>query len=681
MLFLGGISSCGVATFLSGAPLTWSPGPSLGTPMSGCSEVVNHGNNILAGGDANEFYFYPLTQIVSLAATNSYWSYVSSYDALNIAGGAVVSDGNVVVYGGTDGTNSQDITIAVSLSGDVTPPMPNMKVARSYLGYAPDKNANAFAFGGLDASGNALASAEKLNPTASTPAWAYIASMPGPRYSFPAVFNRTNYIYIFGGLTNPATGLETASVLRYSVSGNSWSNMAPMLVAVANSAATLGQDGKIYVAGGTVGGVSTDVVQVYDPAANSWSLSTPLPEALSLAAMGVDSLNRLIVMGGVDSNGNDVADVWRSQPFGVPDSAPVITQLPATTGGYLAAYSSSIFATGSPSPTYSLVSGPGGMSVDYYTGAISWTPQGLSQIGVTAVTVQAANYAGTTNYSFTITVPNPPPTPPANLTVVGVTESSVSLSWSPEDPVAGAVTYSVWLRHVIHDPRGSGETIWYTQIGSSTTDTIITIGGLAAGLSQAYYVKATGPGGSSGYSVAAAATLTAPPPTNIRITSLTSTSITLEWDAPAGGFPIASYRVLGWFNGIAAQYPLSYSNIQGTGVTLSGLAPGNAMLWGVAALDTAGNVTTYDYLSSLVVNPMPQRATLAAVFGPQAPGGFQFTVQVGTAQTIFIQATTTPADPSSWQTIATNPPAATTFTFTDPNSSQYPIRFYRTVCP
>jgi N-acetylneuraminic acid mutarotase len=649
--------------------------------MSGIAAVANRGNNIIVGGDAYLDYYYPLTYPLSVAATNSYWTYLPQYYGLNIAGGAIVSDGKIVIYGGTDGTTSQNVTIAYDPTGDTLPALPNMLAARSYLGYASDRNGNAYAFGGLDDSGNALASAERLNPTANTPAWTYIASLPGPRYNFPAVFNRTNYIYIFGGQTDPATGEETTSVLRYSVSGNSWSNMASMPVAVAGSAATLGPDGNVYVAGGTSGGVSTDVVQVYNPAANSWSISTPLPQGLSLAAMGVDSLNRLIVVGGVDDTGNDVADVWRSQQFGLPDNPPAITQVPATNGIYLAAYGSSITATGSPPPTYSLVSGPAGLQVDYYTGAITWTPQGLGQIGLFPVTVQAANYAGATNYSFSINVPNPPPATPSNLTVVSVTEDSVTLSWSPVDPTAGALTYSVSLRHVLHDPKGSGATVWYTQIGSSTTGKTLTISGLAAGLSQSYYLKAVGPGGTSGYAAVGAATLPAPPPTNLRVTDLTSTSISLAWDAPVGGFPTVSYEVLGWYNGVAQQYPLAIVNIPGTSITLTGLASGTAMLWGVSARDTMGNVTAYDYLPNLVANPPRQAAALTAAGLAQAPGAFQFTVQAGAMRTTLIQATTNPGDPSSWVTIATNPPTADNFIFTDPNAGQFPARFYRVVSP
>jgi hypothetical protein len=664
---------------LSAAPLAWSPGPDLGITMSGSATVFSGGKNILTGGDAYEYYYYSLSYPISLAATNSSWTYLSPYDSLNIGGGAVLSDGNMVIYGGTDGTNAQDIVIDYSLSGDTTPALPSMNTSRAYLGYAPDRNGNAYAFGGLDANGNPLSSAERLTLGDNTPAWAYIASLPGPRYGFPAVFNRTNYIYIFGGYTDPVIGTETASVLRYSVSGNSWTNMAPMPVAVAGSAATLGPDGKYYVAGGTCGGVSTNLVQVYDPVANSWAISTPLPEGLSLSAMGVDSSNRLIVMGGADADGYDVSDVWRSQPFGVPDSAPVWIHFPATNAVYLGSYASSVSATGNPPPTYTLVSGPAGMQVDYYSGAITWSPQGLGQIGAIPVVIQASNYSGSTNLAFTINVPNPPPVLPSNLTVVAATESSVTLSWSPEDPAYGAVTYTVSLGYVYHSPRGSGGGIIYSQI-ASTTSTTITISGLAAGASKTYYIKAIGPGGSSGYAAIGAATLPAPAPANFRVTGLTSTTITLAWDAPTGGFPVASYEVLGWYNGYAAQYPLGVANIQGTSITITGISPGTAFLWGVSALDTAGNTSAYTYLPSLVVNPVPQSASLATV-GPSTSGGFKFNVQTAQAQTTWVQATTNLADPSSWTTIATNPPTSSTYIFTDPQAGQFPARYYRVVTP
>src|SRR5207253_11426098 len=120
----------------------------------------------------------------------------------------------------------------------------------------------------------------------------------------------------------------------------------------------------------------------------------------------------------------------------------------------------------------------------------------------------------------------------------------------PEDAVVGSVTYSAYLRHVLHDPRGSGSTIWYTQIGNSTTQTSLTISGLTPGLTQVYYIVAVGPGGSSGYNSAIAATTSSvQPPINLRLMGLTSTSISLAWDPPSGPVPAASYEVWGWYNG------------------------------------------------------------------------------------------------------------------------------------
>jgi hypothetical protein len=167
----------------------------------------------------------------------------------------------------------------------------------------------------------------------------------------------------------------------------------------------------------------------------------------------------------------------------------------------------------------------------------------------------------------------------------------------------------------------------------------------------------------------------------LRVTGLTSTTITLAWDAPIGPVPVVSYRILGVFDGIFVQYPLSFANIYGTSVTLTGLTPGRALLWGVSAYDAYGNVSSYDYLSSLVVNPVPAPAVLSAPALSQSGGGFTFTVQASASRTTLIQATTDPGDSSSWVTIATNPPNGTTFNFTDFNASQFPMRFYRVVSP
>jgi len=72
---------------------------------------------------------------------------------------------------------------------------------------------------------------------------------------------------------------------------------------------------------------------------------------------------------------------------------------------------------------------------------------------------------------------------------------------------------------------------------------------------------------------------------------------------------------------------------------------------------------------------------LLSDIAPLAGGGFQFTVQASAAQTTLNQATANPADSTSWTTIGTILPASSTFTFTDPDFSLFPIRFYRVASP
>ncbi len=52
---------------LCASPLTWFPGPPLDEPVSGAATVVNHGANLLIGGDS--------FSVRQLAATNSYWTW------------------------------------------------------------------------------------------------------------------------------------------------------------------------------------------------------------------------------------------------------------------------------------------------------------------------------------------------------------------------------------------------------------------------------------------------------------------------------------------------------------------------------------------------------------------------------------------------------------------------------
>jgi len=681
--WLAGSAPLLLATALCAAPLTWFPGPSLNFPISGAvAVVVSDKSNILIGGDSYNENFPQ-----SLAATNLAWTYLPALYCVRIAPGAVAGGGMIIVYGGSDGTNSTSSVLGYSPSGDTPLTLASMSVARSYLGYAADAGGNAYAFGGLDDKRQPLSSAERYNSDTDT--WVAIAPLPAAQYNFPAVFDGANQIYVFGGRTNTVSGTETAMVLRFSITSKTWAPMASMPIATAGSAAVLGKDGKIYVVGGLSGGVPTNMVQVYTPASNSWVISKPLPQGLSLSAMSVDSLGWLIVMGGVDAGGSDIGNVWRSQQLGVPDSAPTFTQYPGTNGKYLAPYTSTISAAGNPQPIYLLLSGPDGMQVDAYSGAITWTPH-ADQIGSNSVAVRATNYAGFADWNFTITVPNPPPTIPTNLTVVSLTDNSVTLSWDPESLAVGPVAYSVHLRHSVHSPRGSGVTVWYTQIGSNTTLPTITITGLMPGMAQVYYVSAVGPGGTSGYGPGIAATTTAPQgPPALFVTGLTSTSVSLAWNPSPGPGQDSRYSQITSYSIMERKLSVSppqniptVTNIIGTNGTITGLKPGGSHLWYVAGVDAYGNASGLGSVYVVVTNPVPVMLLVSGA-GTLSNGDFHFTVQEAGSiiQTVLIEANTNLADQVGWVQISSVLANATAFTFTDTNSAQYPTRFYRIRAP
>jgi len=380
----------------------------------------------------------------------------------------------------------------------------------------------------------------------------------------------------------------------------------------------------------------------------------------------------------MDTNGNDVSDVWRSQQLGVPDSAPAFTQYPGTNGVYQKPYTSSILALGNPQPVYLVLSGPAGLQVDYYSGAITWTPQ-ADQVGAIPVTIRATNEAGFADWSFTITVPTPPPTTPANIHLVSATEYSLTFGWDPESPVVGPVTFSIFIPHPWHSPRGSGGGVNYQLIGS-TTSTNITISNLSPNVSYGYALNATAPGGKSGYASLSGTTLGPQPPPNLRVTGITSTSISLAWDPSPGPVPITRYEIWGWIGGMLPTIEYG-SNFTSTTATITGLTPGTYEEWSVRAYDAGGNVSG---LAAGVYadNPVPAAAQLSSAT-PSAGGGFQITASLGgtVLQTVVIQATTTPADPNSWVEIGSLLPTASPFTFTDTNAAQYPMRFYRILAP
>jgi uncharacterized repeat protein (TIGR01451 family) len=88
----------------------------------------------------------------------------------------------------------------------------------------------------------------------------------------------------------------------------------------------------------------------------------------------------------------------QARPF-----APVIVSSAPTRAGAELPYTYDVEAAGDPSPAYTLLTYPAGMTIDPATGLIAWTPT-AAQLGDHPVEVRASNTQGADTQRFTVTV-------------------------------------------------------------------------------------------------------------------------------------------------------------------------------------------------------------------------------------------------------------------------------------
>jgi Fibronectin type III domain/Kelch motif/Putative Ig domain len=106
---------------------------------------------------------------------------------------------------------------------------------------------------------------------------------------------------------------------------------------------------------------------------------------------------------------------------------------------------------GLPRATFSMVSGPSGMTINPITGVVSWTNVS-APVGVYTATVRGTNVEGSTDFSFNYTVypagsdllsPTEPLYFVTNAT--NVTRTSATINWSPSTDNVGVAGYKVFI--------------------------------------------------------------------------------------------------------------------------------------------------------------------------------------------------------------------------------------------
>lgn len=160
-----------------------------------------------------------------------------------------------------------------------------------------------------------------------TPAgWQPGPAQPPARYAIQGVIGSDNRMYMAGGQSIDATPVLSAQLSRFDPATNTWTDMAPLPVALGQ--ASMGAaGGKVYVAGGFIGGTAiTNALRIYDINTNSWSSGANMPTAVEAAAGAVVG-GKFYVMGGDDFNNGvttnqiyDIATNTWSTGAAVPDA-------------------------------------------------------------------------------------------------------------------------------------------------------------------------------------------------------------------------------------------------------------------------------------------------------------------------------------------------------------------------
>jgi N-acetylneuraminic acid mutarotase len=138
-----------------------------------------------------------------------------------------------------------------------------------------------------------VASAELYDPATNT--WSSAASMPIARVSHTATLLNNGKVLIVGG--TDAAGFPTDSVELYDPASNTWSEVAAMPQIRTKHTATLLPDGRVLIACGvTMGANATSVL--YDPATDTWSAAGALLEPLGAGCTATLLLNNKVLVVG-----------------------------------------------------------------------------------------------------------------------------------------------------------------------------------------------------------------------------------------------------------------------------------------------------------------------------------------------------------------------------------------------
>ncbi len=605
-------------------PLSWTQTSTQPATRSQAAAVtIADGSIFVLGGSSTN----NTPPIVKLAAGASTWTSLPNNVNLKntrvSAGAGLTFGGLIAVFGGSDTKKTLKSVDSFNATTNNIGGLPNMTVPRVQHAFA-SVGGVLYAIGGIDDLGNQLSTVE----TFAGRRWVAGVSLPESLVGASAAASGQD-LFVFGGAT--ASGAVSSTVYKLSGFPAAWTPVAPMPVAVKNAAAIAGKNNLIYVLGGSSGTAPVNTVQVYDTLTNTWSLEASLPVAISNASAAIDSTGHVLVIGGVNAANANVDTVYSSPQAGAP---PVFTSSSfqgSVEVNQLFSYLAT--ASGKPAPTFSLVTGPTGMTVDA-NGLVTWTPT-VAQFSTSpqAVTIRASNADGTADQSFSVTTTAPAPSIPTGLVASGITETTATLSWNPATALIGTVSYEVLVL------TGCGRSgCHYALVGSSTTTTL-NLTGLVPGAAYSFYVVAVSSAGSRSLKSVGVGVVALRPaaPINLAVTNMTQVSVSLSWAAPASPVAIVGYRIYD-VNFATQQTILSVDGITGgTLGTVTNLLPNSRHFLRVVSYDAGFNESLAAQVD-VTTNSLPSIFRVGTFINPIGVGAYPEQIVAIIGEPLFVMA-------------------------------------------
>lgn len=264
--------------------------------------------------------------------------------------------------------------------------------------------------------------------------------------------------------------------------------------------------------------------------------------------------------------------------------------------------------TASNSPTsFSATGLPPGLTFNSVNGKISGVP---TTPGSYAVVLGASNAMGTTQMTVMWQVDNTPPTAPTTIQAGDKTATSLTLSWARATDNVGVAAYEVWL---------NGASLGVTAV------TQMGVQGLLPNTQYAVRVKTRDLAGNWSTSEINASVSTPPDttapsaPTNLKVTNLSATFLTLEWTPSTDDVGVFGYEV--------ARDDAVVTSPSLNKVTITGLAPNTSYRFKVHAADSIPNWSAWSQ-EITVKTAMSGADTLltTTVFAPSGQAAQPYTV-------------------------------------------------------